>query len=65
MLPPMPRMLQGMYLYPSAPKVLEELKHMDSMESMGVIQRVSEPTPWCAGMVVVPKRSGLLELVWI
>ena len=28
------------------------------MESMGVISKVDEPTPWCAGMVVVPKKSG-------
>ena len=28
------------------------------METMGVILRVEEPTPLCAGMVVVPKKSG-------
>ena len=28
------------------------------MESMGVISKVDTPTPWCAGMVVVPKKSG-------
>ena len=28
------------------------------MEAMGVISKVDEPTPWCAGMVVVPKKSG-------
>ena len=28
------------------------------MEEMGVITKVSEPTSWCAGMVVVLKRSG-------
>ncbi len=31
---------------------------LDKMESMGVISKVSEPTPWCAGLVVVPKKSG-------
>ena len=36
-------------------KVLEELNRM---ESLGVISKVSEPTSWCAGMVVVPKQSG-------
>ena len=25
------------------------------MESMGVISKVEVPTPWCGGMVVVPK----------
>ena len=25
---------------------------------MGVILKVTEPSPWCAGMVVVPKKSG-------
>ena len=28
------------------------------MEELGVIARVSEPTEWCAGMVVVPKLNG-------
>ena len=27
------------------------------METLGVIVKVEEPTDWCAGMVVVPKRS--------
>lgn len=28
------------------------------MEAMGVILKVTEPSPWCAEMVVVPKKSG-------
>ena len=36
-------------------KVKEELTQM---ESLGVISKVEEPTSWCAGMVVVPKKSG-------
>ena len=32
------------------------------MESLGVIYHADEPTQWCAGMVVVPKKSGA---VWI
>ena len=32
------------------------------MESMGIISRVDEPTPWCAGMVVVPKKSGAIRI---
>lgn len=36
-------------------KVRDELHQM---ETMGVITKVTEPTSWCAGMVVVPKRSG-------
>ena len=28
------------------------------MEKAGVISKVTEPTLWCAGMVVVPKKSG-------
>ena len=28
------------------------------MLKLGVIRRVDEPTPWCAGMVVVPKPNG-------
>ena len=40
-------------------KVTEELNRM---EEMGVISKVTEPTSWCAGMVVVPKKSGA---IWI
>ena len=40
---------------PLRSKVKEEL---DRMEKMGVIAKVTQPTPWCAGMVVVPKKSG-------
>jgi len=40
---------------PLREKVREELNRM---ESIGVISKVTEPTAWRAGMVVVPKRSG-------
>ena len=36
-------------------KVEQELAQM---ESMGIISKVNEPTPWSTGMVVVPKKSG-------
>lgn len=36
-------------------KVKEELQRM---EEMGVIQRIEEPTEWCAGIVVVPKKNS-------
>ena len=29
---------------------------------MGVISKVDEPTPWCTGMVVVPKKSGNVRI---
>lgn len=32
------------------------------MESVGVISPVDTPTPWCAGMVVVPKTSGNIHI---
>ncbi len=40
---------------PLRKKVEEELERM---EQLGVISKVSKPTEWCAGMVVVPKSSG-------
>lgn len=40
------------------PKVQNELNHT---EAMGVISKVSEPTEWCAGMVV-PKKSGEVRI---
>ena len=44
---------------PLIPKVTEELLRM---ENMGVIRRVTEPTPWCSGLVVVPKPDGRVRL---
>ena len=41
------------------PKVKEEL---DRMLHLGVIRKVTEPTSWCAGMVVVPKSSGKVRI---
>ena len=41
---------------PLRTKVKEEL---DRMEELGVIAKVTEPTPWCAGMVVVPKSPAV------
>ena len=41
---------------PLRTKVKEEL---DRMEELGVITKVTEPTPWCAGMVVVPKSLAV------
>ena len=35
-------------------QVKEEL---DRMEKVGVISKVTEPSPWCAGMVVIPKQD--------
>ena len=32
------------------------------MDSLVVISRVVQHTPWCAGMVVVPKKSGEVHI---
>ncbi len=45
--------------FPLREKVRKELERM---EQLGVISRVDEPTPWCAGLVVVPKKSGEVRL---
>ena len=44
---------------PLRPKVQEKLTRM---ESIGVISKVDELTPWCAGMVVVPKKAGAIRI---
>ena len=44
---------------PLRPKVQEELSRM---ESLGVISRVEQPTQWCSGMVIVPKRTGSVRI---
>ena len=40
-------------------QVAEELQNM---ERAGIISKVTEPTPWCAGMVVVVKKSGKIRI---
>lgn len=44
---------------PLCPLVDAELKRM---EDAGVISKVTEPTSWCAGMVVVPKKNGKIRI---
>ena len=44
---------------PLLPAVTEELKRM---EELGVISPVSEPTDWCAGMVVAPRKNGKVRI---
>jgi len=43
----------GMYHYPYNPKCTIEWKHF-------VISKVDKPTPWCAGIVMVPKKEGAI-----
>ena len=35
-------------------------QELNKMEAMQVISKLEEPTPWCAGMVVVPKKTGAI-----
>ena len=44
---------------PLREKVRVELQRM---EDLGVISKIDQPTPWCAGMVVVPKKSGEVHI---
>ena len=44
---------------PLREKVKSELTRM---ENLGVISQVDEPTPWCSGMVVVPKNNGSVRI---
>ena len=44
---------------PLREKVRQELGRM---ETNGVISKVTNPTSWCAGMVVVPKRDGTVRI---
>ena len=38
------------------------LKELNRMESLGIISKVDTLTPWCAGMVVVPKPNGTIRI---
>ena len=42
---------------PLIPTVKAELRRM---QELGVISKVTEPTDWCAGMVVVPPLSQVV-----
>ena len=44
---------------PLRDKVRDELTQM---EALGAISPVEEPTPWCAGMVIVPKKSNRVRI---
>lgn len=46
---------------PLRDKVQAEL---NCMEDMGVISKVTQPTPWCAGIVMVPKPRGKIP-IWL
>ena len=46
---------------PLMKRVRQELTRM---EKMGVISKVSQPTEWCAGMVVVPKTNGRVRITF-
>ena len=37
-------------------------QELQRMESLGVISCADKPTQWCAGMVVVPKKSGAVRI---
>ncbi|MDD9361325.1 MAG: reverse transcriptase, partial [Anaplasma sp.] len=37
-------------------------RHLQQMESEGVITSVSEPTDWCSPIVVVPKKNGDIRI---
>ena len=45
--------------HPLLPRVEDELKRM---EDQGVITKVTQPTDWCSGMVVVPKPNGKVSI---
>ena len=48
----------------SVPRPLREKvkEALAQMEEMKVISKVQDPTPWCAGIVVVPKKSGAVRI---
>ena len=45
--------------FPLCEKVHQELQ---GMESLGVISKVEQPTEWCVGMVVIPKKDGNVRI---
>ena len=37
-------------------------KELARMQSMGVISHVDQPSPWCTGMAMVPKKNGTVRI---
>lgn len=37
-------------------------QQLEHMEDMGIVSKVAQLTPWCTGMVVVPKSGGEIWL---
>ena len=35
---------------------------LERMEQLNIIRKVTEPTDWCGGMVVVPKPNGHVRI---
>ena len=44
------------------PLHLKVKQELERIESLGIISKVDEPTPWCAGMVVAPKKGGAIRI---
>ena len=44
---------------PQRPQVQKELQRMETLK---VISKVDAPTPWCAGMVAIPKKDGSVRI---
>ena len=44
---------------PMHPKLKAEL---DKMEKQGIISRITEPTEWCAPIVIAPKKNGSIRV---
>lgn len=56
--------LFALYIPRSVPIPLKKQvqEELTIMEPLGVISRVQQPIQWCGGMVVVPKRSGSVQI---
>ena len=37
-------------------------QELDQMENKKIISKVEEPTSWCSGMVVIPKKTGAVRI---
>ena len=44
----------------AVPLLPEVKKELTRMEQLGVIEKIEEPTEWCARLVVVPKQGMYL-----
>ena len=55
-------LLQQCHTRTDPARVTCQFRYLECMQSLNVISKVDQPTPWCAGMVVIPKKNSKVHI---